>query len=203
MITDIETPNMSCDQSIPFNYVQSNRNTQNLREIIEDKRVFSCVAIGSTEFFNEPGKSRFSIISKATSWEIYKYLDLYLEEAITQNYKHFIVLNESSKSNSKSNGGSQTTSNWVFLRSAEARYRKLITIQCLALASHSTNDMTAVWREEHGHISTKTFITGKSSKDRQIIIGSLAAKANIILVCEGSFTTLPELVTTYSKSLTL
>lgn len=196
MISNLVSPNTSADQLNNFNIPQSLSNIKILQNIIKDETVYSCVAVGSVQFFTEPGKPTFSIVAKPTSSEIYKYLDEYLEEAISLNYKHFIVFNGANDSKGEQ-GTTETTSNWVFLRSKEALYKSLITIQCIGLAPYERKDMDAIWKEEQNITSNKTFITGRSSKDRQIILGNLATKANKILVCEGAYGTLNELITIY------
>ena len=60
--------------------------------------------------------------------------------------------------------------------------------------------MVSVWMEEHGHSNTKTYIVGKTAKERRELLVELAKNADETVVSEGGGGTLDEITMLYAAA---
>lgn len=185
-------PNVSSDQTIPFDDVRADSLIQEFHTIIDDDDVYSVMNYGSVQFVSEP----------TTSFQQKQTLTDCIEQAYSQGKTKFVVFNGANDSTGK-DGTTFTSSNWVEDAANNYSYHtKYNTMEfyCYGLAPHSTSDMNAVWMEEQGNTHTKTYIITLSAKERQKMLSIFGSKCSKVILNEGAGGSLNEMYNLYVEN---
>jgi hypothetical protein len=183
------TPNVSSDQTIPFDDVRASMLVQEFHTLIDREDVYSIMNFGTVAFVDEPTTSAYQ---KLTLTEC-------IADAHAKGKKNIVVLNGSNDSEGKE-GTTFTSSNWVEECANNYSEHPLYSdmkFHCFGLSPHSTADMKAAWMEEHGNQHTQTFIVALSASDRQTILSILGSKCDKVILNEGAGGSLSEMYQLY------
>ena len=186
------TPNVSSDQTIPFDDVRAASLIQEFHTIIDGDDVYSVMNYGSVQFVSEPSTS---LQQKQTLTEC-------IAHAHSQGKTKFVVFNGANDSTGK-DGTTFTSSNWVEdAANNYSQHPKYNTMEfyCYGLAPHSTAHMKSVWMEEYGNTHTKTYIITLSAKERQKMLSIFGSKCSKVILNEGAGGSLNEMYNLYLEN---
>ena len=185
-------PNVSSDQTIPFDDVRASVLVQEFHTLIDRKDVYSIMNFGTVAFVDEP----------TTSSSQKKTLTSCIADAHAKGKNHIVVLNGANDSEGKE-GTTFTSSNWVEECANNYSEHPLfgdMKFHCFGLSPHSTADMNATWMEEQGNQHTQTYIVALSASDRQTILSILGSKCDKVILNEGAGGSLNEMYQLYHEN---
>lgn len=180
---------MSINQTLPYNAESAEENLTIINYKISDPDVYKVAFIGSVEFQSEEGKSGLEDGMISTSRKIEVELELCYNIALATKKTEMVIFNGANYSDG-AEGTTETTSKWVHKKSQSPSTS--LSITCMALAPHSTDEMIAVWKEEEGHMNTQTLIVSDSADGRKKVFANVGYKCDRVCITEGAGGTLIE-----------
>jgi|TARA_B110000977_G_scaffold163439_1_gene209400 hypothetical protein len=191
---------MSQQQTLAYSPETASHNFDLIKRELSKPGTYYVVFFGSVVYFTEVGSSglKAGSITLPTTTKVNAFLDCRFTEAVSASKSHFYIINGANDSSGQ-HGTTYTTSLWVNNYNINP-FRRDIVVKCFGLAPYETCDMKAIWMEEYGHSNTKTYIVGKTAKERRERLVELATTADQTVISEGGPGTLDEITMLYAAS---